>query len=68
MYKGDFDVEILRDLINEGYEGHELLEKFISFREQVPAAFNNMMNDIFEKYKGKTYTLEEVFNDDDCDE
>ncbi len=68
MHKGDFDVEILRDLINEGYEGQELLEKFIAFREQVPVAFKNMMNDMFEKYKEKTYTLEEILNDNDCDE
>ena len=33
IHKGEFDVEILRDLIAEGYEGQELLEKFISMRE-----------------------------------
>ena len=28
IHKGEFDVEILRDLIAEGYEGQKLLEKF----------------------------------------
>lgn len=34
IHKGEFDVEILRDLIAEGYEGQELLEKFKLAREK----------------------------------
>lgn len=65
MHKGEFDVEILHDLISEGYQGQELLEKFVAFREQVPEAFNKMMREMFENHRGKTYTLEEALNDDD---
>ncbi len=65
MHKGEFDVEILRDLISEGYQGQELLEKFIAFREQVPEAFNKMMSDMFENYREKTYSLEEALSDVD---
>ncbi len=59
---GEFDVEILRDLITEGYEGQELLEKFKTTREKVPAAFKKMMDDLIKRSGGKTYTLEECFN------
>ena len=68
MVTGEFDVEILRDLIAEGYEGQELLKKFIEFREAVPAAMEEMFNDIISKSNGKTYTLEECLNDDEEDD
>lgn len=64
MVTGEFDVEILRDLINEGYEGQELLEKFIAIREEVPDALERMFADLLEKYKGQTYTMEDVFDDE----
>lgn len=67
MVTGEFDVEILRDLINEGYEGQELLEKFIAAREEVPGALKQMFADLLEKYKGKTYTVEEIDLDFDDD-
>ena len=67
IHKGEFDVEILRDLIAEGYEGQELLEKFIEFREAVPAALKDMFDDIIAKSGGKTYTLEECLSDDEDD-
>ena len=65
MVTGEFDVEILRDLIAEGYEGQELLEKFIKIRDEVPAALNDMFDDIIAKSNGKTYTLEECLSDDE---
>ena len=34
IHKGEFDVEILRDLIAEGYEGQELLRKFTIIYER----------------------------------
>ena len=64
IHKGEFDVEILRDLIAEGYEGQELLEKFISMREKVPVAFEKMMQDLIEQSKGESYTMQEVFGDE----
>ena len=65
MVTGEFDEEILRDLINEGYEGQALLAEFKRQRALVPAALEQMFADLLEKYDGKTYTMEEVFNDDD---
>ena len=67
MVTGEFDVEILRDLIAEGYEGQELLEKFKETRAKVPGAMERMLNDLIEKSNGKFYTLEEVLNDVDND-
>lgn len=64
IHKGEFDVEILRDLISEGYEGQELLEKFISMREKVPAAFEKMMQDLIDQSNGESYTMQEVFGDE----
>ena len=68
MVTGEFDVEILRDLIAEGYEGQELLEKFIEFREAVPDALKDMFDDIIAQSNGKTYTLEECLSDDEGDD
>lgn len=68
MVTGEFDVEILRDLIAEGYEGQELLDKFVEFREAVPAAMKEMFDDIIAQSNGKTYTLEECLNDDEEDD
>ena len=65
MVTGEFDVEILRDLIDEGYEGQALLEKFKETRAKVPAAMERMLNDLIKKSNGKFYTLEEVLNDVD---
>lgn len=64
IHKGEFDVEILEDLIKQGYQGQELLEKFITMREKVPAAFEKMMQDLIEQSKGESYTVQEVFGDE----
>lgn len=64
IHEGEFDVEILRDLINEGYEGQELLNKFIEIRDKVPVAFEMMCNDIIKESNGKSYTIEEVFGNE----
>ena len=64
MVTGEFDVEILEDLINQGYEGEELLAQFKRVRSVVPAALEQMFADIIEKYDGKFYTMEEVFGDE----
>ena len=64
IHKGEFDVEILEDLIKQGYQGQELLEKFISMREKVPVAFEKMMQDLIEQSKGESYTVQEVFGDE----
>ena len=63
MITGEFDEEILQDLINEGYEGNALLNKFKEIRAKVPEAMEKMLNDIIEKSDGKYYTIEEVFDE-----
>ena len=63
MITGEFDEEILQDLINEGYEGNALLNKFKEIRAKVPEAMEKMLNDIIEKSDGKFYTMEEVFDE-----
>ena len=65
MVTGEFDVDILKDLINEGYEGQELLEKFIEMREKIPKAMEMMFQDLIEKYKDECCTLEEAFSDEE---
>lgn len=64
IHKGEFDVEILEDLISQGYQGQELLEKFISMREKVPAAFEKMMQDLIDQSKNESHTVQEAFGDE----
>ena len=65
MITGEFDEEILRDLIEEGYEGNELLDKFKEIRAKVPNAMEKMLDDLIEQSNGEYYTMEEVFGDDE---
>ena len=64
MITGEFDEEILADLIREGYEGNALLEKFKEIRGKVPAAMEKMLNDLIEQSGGEFYTMKEVFGDE----
>ena len=64
IHKGEFDVEILEDLISQGYQGQELLEKFISMREKVPAAFEKMMQDLIDQSNNESHTIQEAFGDE----
>lgn len=65
MITGEFDEEILRDLINEGYEGNELLNKFKEIRAKVPAAMEKMLDDLIKQSDGEYYTMKEVFGEDE---
>jgi len=60
---GEFDEEILEDLISQGYTGKELLDKFKEYRKQVRPAVEAMLNDahLAAKGEGKIYTDEDVF-------
>ena len=64
MITGEFDEEFLQDLINAGYVGNLLLEKFKEIRGKVPAAMEKMLNDLIEQSDGKFYTMKEVFDDE----
>ena len=65
MITGEFDEEILKDLIDEGYEGNELLDRFKEIRAKVPSAMEKMLNDLIEQSNGEYYTMKEVFGDDE---
>ena len=48
---GEFAVEILADLISQGYEGTELLEKFTQYSRAVRPAVEKMMKEAYEYVK-----------------
>ncbi|GHU95503.1 hypothetical protein FACS1894208_08420 [Clostridia bacterium] len=60
---GEFDVEILSDLLEQGYNGDELLEKFKQARGKVRPAIKELLNDAVLAASGKTEfsTYDEVF-------
>lgn len=39
----DFDEDILKDLVNQGYEGQELISKFKKMKKDIPAAMDNLI-------------------------
>ena len=61
MITGEFDEEILEDLIKQGYTGQELLKEFKRIRAEVPIAMEKMFNDVIEQSNGESYSLKEVF-------
>ena len=69
---GEFDVEILTDLISEGYSGQELLEKFIDIRNKIPMAVDMFLADIDEmvargelpRYSSVDEMFDEIFGED----
>ena len=61
--EGVFAVEILRDLISEGYSGKELIKKFSTESRQMKAAINELIKegkDIAEGKK-KGASMEDIF-------
>jgi bifunctional DNA-binding transcriptional regulator/antitoxin component of YhaV-PrlF toxin-antitoxin module len=48
---GEFDEFILRDLIEEGYNGEELLEKFKETRGKIRPAFEKMAENLTQESK-----------------
>ena len=63
MVTGEFDEEILTDLVSQGFQGSELIEKFKNVREQVPTALNKMLENIIAESGGESYSMDEVFNE-----
>lgn len=62
---GEFDDFILADLIKEGYQGQELLEKFKEMRRQIRPAVLKML-EAAEK-EARPIPLEELFGSEDED-
>lgn len=62
-YSGEFDEEILADLISQGLSGQELLEKFKETRRKVRPAVRKLLNEARLAAAGKTQfsTYEDVF-------
>lgn len=38
----DFDVDILKDLVGQGYQGQELIERFKAMKHQIPATMDRL--------------------------
>ena len=60
---GEFDEEILADLIKEGLSGNELFTKFKEIRHKIRPAVESMLEEAALVAEGKApaYTYEEVF-------
>jgi bifunctional DNA-binding transcriptional regulator/antitoxin component of YhaV-PrlF toxin-antitoxin module len=64
---GEFDEFILADLIEQGYEGKELLSKFKDTRKQIRPAVQKMLEEsrkLAESNKGKL-SFDELFGSED---
>ena len=61
-----FTMEILKDLISQGYNGDELLEKFAEQRTKIKKAIGELINEADEVAEGKRKgaTTEELFGED----
>jgi len=66
-YSGEFDEQILADLISQGLSGQELLEKFKEMRRQVRPAVERLLDEARLAAAGKTQfsTYENVFGTED---
>ncbi len=53
----DFDTDILKDLISEGYEGQKLITEFQKMKKQIPKAMDKLRK---EAEKEPAMTKEEV--------
>mgnify|MGYP003297204871 CR=1 FL=1 len=62
----DFSVEILKDLIDAGYEGEELIKKFEEESKNIKSAIKTIIKEAKEIASGdkKGETLEEVFGEE----
>ena len=38
----DFDTDILKDLVSEGYEGQELIDEFEKLKKKIPQAMDKL--------------------------
>lgn len=66
---GEFDEEILADLISQGLSGEELLEGFKRIRHQVRPAVESILEEAKLAAKGKTksYSYDDIFCAEDND-
>ena len=64
-FYNDFTIDILKDLISQGFNGNELLEKFALQHQKVKMAINSLINEADEIADGKrsSVTTDELFGD-----
>ena len=62
----NFTMEILKDLVSQGYNGNELLEKFAEQRANIKNAIKIMINEADEIAKGKrkSATTKDIFGEE----
>jgi len=67
---GEFDEQILADLIKQGYSGQKLLEKFKETRRKISPAVKSLLNEAELAAEGKAEykTYEELFETEDDNE
>ncbi len=67
---GEFDEQILADLIKQGYSGQKLLEKFKETRRKISPAVKSLLNEAELAAEGKAEykTYEELFKTEDDNE
>jgi len=67
---GEFDEQILADLIAQGYSGQELLNKFKETRRKVPPAVKGLLNEAELAAEGNSEykTYEDLFETEDDNE
>lgn len=65
----DFSVDILRDLISQGYEGEELIQKFIQIKKEIPKALQRVKQEALkgEGFKGDLEEYLELMEEKDED-
>ena len=62
----NFDMEILKDLVSQGYSGDELLMKFAKQRSNIRKAINVLINEADEIAEGKRRgaTTKDIFGEE----
>ena len=60
---GDFAAEILADLVEQGYNGQELVRQFKIMQKKIRPAVERMLEEVesVAEGKGEYYTMEDVF-------
>jgi len=64
---GEFDEQILADLISQGYSGEELLAKFKEYRRKIRPAVEKLLDEADQAARGEQEyaTLADLFEDED---
>lgn len=64
---GEFDEQILADLISQGFSGHELLAKFKKARQNIGPAVESLLKEAHLAAEGKVpfFTYNDVFSSKD---